>query len=567
MKTPRPYQAAAQTSLFKYLFEEKGHPLVVAPVAAGKSLMIAEFIKQLHEYYPGMKILKLTHVKELLQQNAEELLGQYPGADFGFYCAGLKQKKLRNQITFASIQSIYKKAYDLYEMGQIPGIIIIDEVHLLSHRQNTTYRKFISDILKYNPKCRVVGYTGTPFRADTGRLERGENKLFDDIAYEIGMDFMIEEGYWTKPVCPEMANVMDVTGVGVRGGDYIENQLQERINVASVTEPCVRELLEKGANRNKWLIFTAGIDHAEDVTTAINEAGVEAHCIHSKKDLAENAGILKAHRRGDFKALVNVAKLTTGYNDPYIDLLAFMRPTRSPVLYIQTTGRGVRPVYQSGYDLSTKQGRLSAIANGPKPDCMVLDFGGVVSTLGPIDGVSITKDWDGEEDPKKKEGEEEAGLIKICPACGAECASNQRYCYACSYCFIRLDEKAGDKAIVSVDSEPEWYSVIDTWHSEHKKEGGKTSMRVTYVTIADAIKEWICFEHEGYARERAKDWHIYRMPDEPVPETVEKALTINYPKPIKILAKKQGKFWRVLDYQFPEKPPEMVEDPDFEIPF
>ena len=112
MKTLRPYQAAAQKSLFKYLFENTGNPLVVAPVGAGKSLMIAEDIKKLHEMYPRTRIVMLTHVKELLEQNAEELAEQYPFCDFGFYCAGLKQKRLHNDVTFASIQSVNKKIAD-----------------------------------------------------------------------------------------------------------------------------------------------------------------------------------------------------------------------------------------------------------------------------------------------------------------------------------------------------------------------------------------------------------------------------------------------------------------------
>lgn len=571
MKTLRPYQAAAETSLFKYLFSTTAvQPLVVAPVAAGKSLMIAEFIKKLHDYFPRCRIVMLTHVKELLEQNAKELLSQYKDVDMGFYCAGLGQKRLNNDVTFASIQSIHNK---LPLFNRVPEIIIIDEAHLISHKAATQYRKFIDAALELNPNCRVVGYTGTPFRADTGRLDEGEGKLFDGVAYEIGMDFMLDEGYWARPVAPEIAAKIDVTGVKMSKGDYQEKALQEAVNKDEVTDPCIAEMVEKAKGRNRWLVFTAGVEHAEEVTAKLNAAGVSARYVHSKQANSINNQNLKDHKAGLFTALINVAKLTTGYNDPYIDMMAFLRPTRSPVLYIQMTGRGVRPVYAEGYDISTRQGRLDAIANSVKPDCMILDFGDVVGTLGPIDQVAIRKKYTGE-----KEGDDEVGeaITKICPSCGTECAAGQKYCYACSYCFIELSEQAGSKAIVSSDVEPEWVGVLSTTNSYHRTpDSWQPSMKVTYATMLGAIREWVCFQHwkadEGdnrrYAWTKAKEWHDRRLDCEP-PRSIEDALDLKYPNPTEILVRKKGKYYEVLDYKF--KPPEETlppEEEDYEIPF
>ena len=110
---------------------------------------------------------------------------------------------------------------------------------------------------------------------------------------------------------------------------------------------------------------------------------------------------------------------------------------------------------EGNYDLSTQEGRLASIANSRKPDCMVLDFGGVVDALGPIDAVSI------ENIMKAKKRRKGRGYHKDMPlSCGAECAASQRYCYNCSHCFIKLDEKSDNKAIVTSDEEPEWWDVI-----------------------------------------------------------------------------------------------------------
>ena len=568
VKQLRPYQEAADKSLFKYIFENKGNPLVVAPVAAGKSLMIAEFIRKVHEQWPRTRIVMLTHVKELLVQNSEELLAQYPDVDMGFYCSGLNENKLHNDVTFASIQSVYNK---LGDFNRLPQIIIIDECHLISHNSETQYRRFINNVLELNPNCRVIGYTGTPFRSDTGRLDDGHNKLFDDIAYEIGMDYMIEQGFWAKPVCPHIATQMDVSGVKVAAGDYVAGQLERAVNKEEITEPCVKEMIEHGKNRRKWLAFTVGVKHADDVTEALVAAGVDARCVHSKMSDEHNKQALKDHRDGKFKALVNVAKLTTGYNDPEIDMLVFMRPTRSPVLYIQTVGRGVRPVYAAGYDLTTQEGRLEAIANSIKPDCMVLDFGGVVAELGAIDTVSIKKKYTGE----KKEGEKGEALLKICPSCGVECAASQRYCYSCSYCFIDLNAEAAQKAIVSMDNEPEWLNILQSYSIKHLKKDSYPSMKITYVTMQTAVSEWICFEHHNfdpednkrYAWNKAVAWHKLRLPDTPCPTSVDEALEITYPTPSRIQVRLEGKFYRILDYEFgrPDDQVDLLEE-DY-IPF
>lgn len=543
--------------------------MVVAPVAAGKSLMIANFIKVLHSHFPRCRVVMLTHVKELLQQNAEELMEQYAGVDMGFYCAGLGQKRLHNDVTFASIQSINNK---LGNINRIPEIIVIDECHLISHKDSTQYRKFISDVLAINPNCRVIGYTGTPFRADTGRLDQGENKLFDDVAYEISMEFMIEQGYWAKPVCPEIATKMDVSDVKMRGGDYMEKQLQEAVNRDEVTDPVIKEMIEKGAGRKKWLLFTAGIEHAQEVTKKLKEAGVTAECVHSERPAKENDQILRDHKAGKFQALVNVAKLTTGYNDPYIDLIAFLRPTRSPVLYIQMIGRGVRVVYAEGYDLNTQEGRLEAIANSVKPDCMVLDFGNVVGALGPIDQVSIEKEYEGE----KEAGDGEA-IMKICPSCGVECAAAQRYCYECGYCFIKIEEKSSNKAVMSMDQEPEWVGVLHMSCNRHQTvDSWQPSMKVTYTTMIGSINEWVCFQHwkaaqgepKRYAWDMACKWHRARFPDVKPPKDIDAAIDMGYPQPDKILVRKKGKYWEVLDYEWPKpKTQQEIEDEDYEIPF
>lgn len=553
-KVIRPYQSAAIDSLFDYLFTKKGHPLVVAPVGAGKSLLIAEFIRQVHEKWPRTRILMLSHVKELLLQDAEELRGQYPECDMGFYCASLGQKRLHNDITFGSVQSVHNK---ITSFNRCPEIIIVDESHLISHNDQTTYRRFIDSVLAINPNAKVIGFTGSPFRADTGRLDEGNGKLFDGIAYEISINYMLDNGYLVRPVVPKVNTVMDVSGVKTRAGDYIAGQLEAAVDIDATTKACVAEMIEQGSDRSKWLVFTAGITHCGHVVDALRLSGISAEMVTGDTPDKERDAIIARYKNGDFKALVNVAVLTTGFNVPEIDMLVFMRPTKSPVLYLQTTGRGVRPVYADGFDLSTKEGRLSSIAASQKKDCRILDFGGVISSLGAIDEIDIRKSG---HNPKNVDGIGEA-LYKICPSCGEQCAPAQTYCYKCSYCFINLNKKAEkDLQILSTDREPETHDVIGMVQKYHSARIDPDNpkikpptMCVTYSTMGGPFKEWVCFQHPpGYARDKAIAWHMARS-DNPVPNTVEEALQIKYPCPSSIVVKKKDKFWEVLSVDFTKK--------------
>jgi len=284
----------------------------------------------------------------------------------------------------------------------------------------------------------------------------------------------------------------------------------------------------------------------------------------------ERAEIIARYRKGDFKYLINVATLTTGFNVPDIDLLGFMRPTKSPVLYLQTTGRGIRPVYAPGFDLETQEGRLASIAASGKPDCLVLDFGGVVDALGPIDALDIRK-------PPKKNTEKPPGeaITKRCPSCGTVCAAAQRYCYSCSYSFINaaLDTNASAAAVVSADQEPVEHAVVNMEVALHRKKDAPDaypSLKVTYFTLSGMFSEYICFEHHNYppgdpkrfAWDKAVQWHNARMPDKKPPQSVEDAIWMAYPTPSYVKVKRDGKYWRVLAVRFVEGGAKIEDRPD-----
>jgi len=155
----RDYQEKCKQKVYDYWSNGGGNPLVSACVSSGKSLMIADLTKDICTRWPDTRILMLTHVKELIEQNYEKLLSFWPEAPAGIYSASIGKRDLKSQVIFAGIQSIHKRAAQL----GWADIIIVDEAHLISPKSESMYMSFINNMKAINPKVKVVGFTGTPY--------------------------------------------------------------------------------------------------------------------------------------------------------------------------------------------------------------------------------------------------------------------------------------------------------------------------------------------------------------------------------------------------------------------
>ena len=110
----RDYQAEAIQAIYAWFERRTDNPLVVMPTGTGKSVVIAGFVKGIMDAWPSQRILVVTHVRELVEQNAKALLRLWPEAPVGVYSAGLRRRDHDRQITFAGIQSIHKHAARLW---------------------------------------------------------------------------------------------------------------------------------------------------------------------------------------------------------------------------------------------------------------------------------------------------------------------------------------------------------------------------------------------------------------------------------------------------------------------
>ncbi|MBF0178167.1 MAG: DEAD/DEAH box helicase family protein, partial [Magnetococcales bacterium] len=265
MLTLRTYQRDAIDAMYRYFETSTGNPLVVIPTAGGKSLVMACFIQEAIHLYPDTRILVVTHVRELISQNFAELINLWPEAPAGIYSAGMNQRDTEAQVLFCGIQSVHKRAYDI----QRADLVLVDEAHLIPRKSDTMYQRFLEDLKRINPYMKIIGLTATPYRLDSGLLHEGKDALFDDIAFEMPVRDLVEQGFLCPLISKRTDTQLDVSSVGSRGGEFIPGQLEAAVDLDPVTQAAVKEILAFGQDRRSWLIFCSGVSHASHVRNAV----------------------------------------------------------------------------------------------------------------------------------------------------------------------------------------------------------------------------------------------------------------------------------------------------------
>lgn len=523
----RPYQREAVDSLYAYWRDKGGSPLLVLPTGAGKSLVLATVCKELIENYPDMRILIVTHVRELILSNFGELLNIWPFAPAGIFSAGVGRRDAHAQIIFGGVQTIASKT-DL--IGHI-DLVMVDEAHLMPRKSETQYGKLLDGLRAINPDLKLVGLTATPYRLGEGCLHEGEGALFDDIAYDLPISDLIDGGYLVRPISKGMATTYDVSGVGKLGGDYKQNALQAAVDKDDLTRAVVDEIVSYGADRRAWLCFCSGVDHAFHMRDEIRSRGFSCETVTGETPAGERDRILEDFKAGRIRALSNNSVLTTGTNLPIIDLVAFCRPTQSAGLYVQMAGRGLR-LYPG------------------KENCLFLDFAGVVRKHGPIDAVTP---------PSARTGTGEAP-VKQCPqdegGCGSLVHASAKVCPDCGYEFPvddtpKIHAQAEDVPMLS-KGEATWRPVTRRRFAFHEGKGGKPpSVKVTYSQGLTQFNEWLCFEHSGYAQSKAHRWWSQHGGARPFPRTVLEALERQneLKETAEISVRPDGRYWSVVGHR------------------
>lgn len=517
----RPYQTGAVQSIYDYFAEKDGNPLVVLPTGAGKSLTMAAFIRGAMEAYPATRILLLTHVKELIEQDAQAIIRYWHEAPIGIWSASVGRKD-HEQITVAGIQSIHSQPA---KFGQT-DLVLIDEAHLLSKNADTMYGRFLSGLKKYNPALKVIGMTATPYRMDSGLLVEGESRIFTDICYEADVGELIKDGYLCPLVAKNGATKADLTQVHTRGGEFVPAELQGAMDKAELINGALDEIAALASDRHHILGFCAGVEHAAHCAELARARGWTAAFVDGSMGKIERERKIEDFKTGRTRFLFNAMLLTTGFDAPNIDCIVMLRPTKSTGLYVQIMGRGLRK-------------------HESKQNTLVLDFAGNVERHGPIDQIRVKKKGGG-----KGEGVSVAP-VKECPGCKELLATAVRICPQCEHEFPVNSTPHGTEAaaavVVAALAEPRVYQVDRVEYSKHAKAGKPATMKATYWCGPTSFDEWVPIDDPRSAvKKHAVRWYWERGMMCPADVSQALASATSIPTPDSITVKLDGRYWRVV---------------------
>lgn len=551
MINPRNYQSDSVVSVMDYWRAGGGNPLVDMATGLGKSVVIAMLVKNLLEQFPAMRVLVLVDSKELVLQNFQAFMKLWPQAPAGIYAAGLKRRDAHNQITFASIQSVYRKAKELGPRH----LVLVDEAHMLPADGEGMYLTLLEALREQVPDLRVAGLTATPYRMKTGRLDEGGGRIFDQIVYSYGIGQGVDDG-WLVPLTAKPGDgKISTVGVHRRGGEFVAGELEDRANDITLIRAAVADMCLKAADRRSWLVFCTGVKHTMNVCAALQEAGINAAFVTG--DSTDRDHVIREFKAGRIRALCNAEVLTKGFDAPNVDMIAELRPTASAGLYTQILGRGTRPVWPSGFDpnTATVEERHQAIAHSVKPNCLVLDFTSNGETFGPVDAIEVASKRKGAS-VSAREGQV---MGKDCPECESLAALNARVCKDCGYEWppgeIQHAAEATETAVMSRDlkvAAAEPLRVHNWTPRKHAKPGAPPSVRVEYMAGMQVYREWLLFEHGGYPARKAGQWWRLHGGQLPVPATSADAI-VRWPElnaPATITTRPSGKWFEIVGRTF-----------------
>jgi DNA repair protein RadD len=394
----RPYQLDALGALWGYWRNGGGNPLVDLASGAGKSLLIADLARRFVER--GRRVLVLSHVREIVEQDARAIRAQWPDAPLGINSAGLGERDWTSPIVLATVQSIYREATRLGPRD----LAIVDEAHLVP---------------RDGEGMRVAGLSATPYRLDSGRLDEGDGRLFDKVVFTYGIAHGVRDGWLAPLVAKGTAAKIDTAGVARRGGEFVAGELERAADQADLIDDAVDEILTRATGRRSWLAFCCSIAHARHVCDAFLRRGVACATVNALTPGYERREIFDKFRAGELACLTGCNIFTTGFDIPQVDLIALLRPTLSTGLYVQMLGRGTRK------------------AEG-KADCLVCDFAGNVRRHGPVDDVVVKVAAGGSGNSS---GDDGAVRAKECPQCASLIRPGAPSCPDCGHVFPAREPK------------------------------------------------------------------------------------------------------------------------------
>lgn len=403
----RPYQINALESVRK-AFAHHRSVLLVSPCGSGKTVMFSCICAGAAA--KGNIVLILCHRVELIEQISAALTAM--GVDHGFIAA---QYPFRHgyQVYVASVFTLAKRL-DLIQ----PTLVVIDEAH---HVANTTVW---GRVLAHYAQAFRLGVTATPTRLSG----EGLGDFFEVLVNGPDYETLIDEGFLT-PLRVFAPPTIDTEGLHTRFGEYINREIEERVRKPTVTGDAIEHYAQNCAGQ-RAIVFDISVDSARDRAAAFRSAGFTADCIDGSLAREVRSALVSDFRSGRLQVLTSCDLVSEGFDLPAIEVGIALRPTQSLVLYMQQTGRILRPF--PGKSVAT-----------------LFDHAGNVHRFGlPTEA----RTWELARSDARTDGAQRIAGVRVCPSCW--CANPARV-MVCKQCGTRFE--AQPRTVVETDGTLEEY--------------------------------------------------------------------------------------------------------------
>jgi superfamily II DNA or RNA helicase/diadenosine tetraphosphate (Ap4A) HIT family hydrolase/HKD family nuclease len=324
---PHSVQREALAELKKTRAEGHKRGLVVLATGLGKTYLSAfDFLAT-----RGRRALFIAHREEILEQAQQTWARVCPDRQMGIYGGGRHERDA--DVLFASVQTISRRRHLSTFAPDHFDYIVIDEFH---HAAASTYQKVLAH---FEPDF-LLGLTATPDRLDGRSLLElcDDNLVFRrDLLHGITQKLLVPFKYYG------VKDTIDFAPIPWRSGRFDAEALTAAVATQQRAEAALREYRAHASQLpRRTLVFCCSTSHADFMANYLSEQGVPAAAVHSGPTSAPRADSLRSFRAGDLEALCAVDVFNEGLDVPDVNTVLMLRPTESPIVFLQQLGRGLR---------------------------------------------------------------------------------------------------------------------------------------------------------------------------------------------------------------------------------
>lgn len=325
---PRGAQIEAICALEHTRAEGARRALISAATGVGKTYLAA-FDSEKYK-----RVLFVAHKEEILRQAANSFLNVRKSDDYGFFDGD--EKCTDKSVIFASVATLGKSEYlnETYFPKDYFDYVVIDEFH---HAVNDQYMR----IVEYFKPQFLLGLTATPERMDG----RNIYEICDyNVPYEISLKDAINKGMLVPFHYYGIFDKTDYSQLHQVRGKYDDRELNKTyIGNERRYELIYKNYCKSGSKRA--LGFCCSKEHAKDMAKEFCRRGIPSVAVYSdaQGEYTEDRSIaIQRLMQGEIRVIFSVDMFNEGVDIPAVDMVMFLRPTESPIVFLQQLGRGLR---------------------------------------------------------------------------------------------------------------------------------------------------------------------------------------------------------------------------------